>query len=426
MVSCKQCSTLNSLDSTFCKRCGAALAIEDIAEASEKLTAMIADGNKLFADGRTEEAMMVAETAVANNPSSPAAISLKGMVHERKGQIAEALECFERVVELNPDSMLDKIKVNDLRNMLVMTKVEAPRPDRRAPLIAAIAASVLVVAGGAIIAKAASKPPTDNGKLVALNNQVQDPVLRTFGDIQQPQTNTQTNTNTGQTNPQTNTQAPQTNVQQPDNNTGDPGRSDLRLPRYNNTGLPRPNEGIGGVIPPVQVEVPQGLTGTINANTGQVQGPKNTTPPKGNENTVDAPPTDEPPVKQDPPKNDPGIIMIERSKGQDNVGGGNAGSNNANGREALVQAARSQMMSGNYNGAANTYERALRSGAEASTTYQRLGQCYERMGRNSDAIAAYQRAAASLESSINSGRGDKASLQNRLDSCRQAIKVLGG
>src|SRR5689334_20050982 len=122
MVSCQQCKTPNSLDSAFCKKCGATLSQEDISIAADKLVAMIADGNKLFAEGRTDDAMMVAETAVASNPSSAAALSLKGMCYERKGQLAEALECFERVVELNPDSTLDKLKVNDLKNMMVVEK----------------------------------------------------------------------------------------------------------------------------------------------------------------------------------------------------------------------------------------------------------------------------------------------------------------
>ena len=35
------------------------------------------------------------------------------MVHERRAQYAEALDSFETVVALNPDSTLDKIKLKD-------------------------------------------------------------------------------------------------------------------------------------------------------------------------------------------------------------------------------------------------------------------------------------------------------------------------
>ena len=62
MVSCKQCNTHNSLDSAFCKKCRATIDPAELALATDRLTAMIADGNRLFADGRTEDALMVAGT----------------------------------------------------------------------------------------------------------------------------------------------------------------------------------------------------------------------------------------------------------------------------------------------------------------------------------------------------------------------------
>jgi len=439
MVSCKQCNTLNSLDSTFCKRCGTTLELTDIAEAAEKLTAMIADGNKLFADGRTEEAMMVAETAVANNPSSAAAISLKGMCHERKGQIAEALECFEKVVELNPDSTLDKIKVNDLRNTLVAHKIEAPKPDRKVAMVAAVAAMVLVVAGGAIVAKAATKPnSTDNSKLVAANNQA-DPGTHTFGDVMGNQQQVQPGAgqgqpNSGQVQPANgnNGNGGNNGNQNDRNDTGDtgndPGRShsNITLPHIPaGNRLPGTDETSNAGFGPITFTKDQvdGMTGGGHATTNTQQGKQPVDPDPGTLNQGDK-------QKVEPPKDDnpPGIVEINVSKpqGNPNRGGSDQGAPTANGREALVQAARSQMMAGNYQAAANTYERALRAGAETSSTYQRLGQCYERIGRTSDAITAYQRAASALEAAINAGGGDKAALQNRLDSCRQAIKVLGG
>jgi tetratricopeptide (TPR) repeat protein len=431
MVSCKQCNTLNSIDSTFCKKCGTTLSPDDIAEASDKLTAMIADGNKLFADGRTDEAMMVAETAVANNPTSAAAISLKGMCHERKGQVAEALECFERVIQLNPDSMLDKLKVNDLRNMMVAQKLEAPKSDRRMPIVAAFAATVLVIAGGALIAKAANKPTTQNPNLVASNTQQPDNTMR-FGDVMGA-------ANTGQQQQQTQTQQTNPNANYNQQQMQDDGlgprvdtRPQMNLPNYGDRRLPRPEEGANGFpnteIRPVNPGPPP--SGAIGQGNGGGILPKPNTN-NGGGGSVDPDPG-EMQTKQDPPKTDPqespGIIEINFSKGGGNNGSQRNGNNAAtpNGRESLIQAARSQYLSGNYQGAANSYERALRAGADQASTNQRLGQCYERMGKNNDAIAAYQRAANAIETAMSSGNGDKASLQRTLDSCRQAIKVLGG
>src|SRR5579862_8728226 len=155
MVSCKSCMAQNSLDSVFCKKCGTNLPADDLQQAREKLEATVADGYKIFSAGRTDEAIQIGEMAVFANPLSTAALSLKAMCHERLGQISEALECHERVLEIDPDSMLDKIKANDLRNLLVARTSIAPTQSR-APLAAAVAVFVLVVSIGVVIAKSRS------------------------------------------------------------------------------------------------------------------------------------------------------------------------------------------------------------------------------------------------------------------------------
>lgn len=417
MVSCRQCNSQNSLDSAFCKKCGATLDASDIALASERLAATISDGNRLFADGRTDDALMVAETAISSNPSSAAAVSLKGMCLERKGMLAEALQCFEQVVALQPDSTLDKLKVNDLKNMLVVEKFEVNRvPDRRVAVVGAIAATVLVVACGALFAKvnASSKPTDDSSKLVAMNGATDsvrrfDEVLpkdpQTQAPAVQPNNQSQVDPNVG-LNPGNALDG--NGAQRPDRS-----RENLNIQPYTGRTIPKPNGGEDGSFDPIVInpeQVPKvgntGPTGPATPPKGTDEDPKDLTLPTN-------PPED---IK---PKNDPGIIEIEVSKGSPNRGngGGAEAPINGNGRQALLATARSQMQSGNYSAAANTYERALRAGADSGSTNQRLGQCYTNMGRNSDAIAAYTRAASSFEKSGNS---------QGVDACRQAIKVLGG
>jgi tetratricopeptide (TPR) repeat protein len=417
MVSCKQCNIQNSLDSAFCKKCGATLDPNEIAIASEKLAAMVADGNRLFADGRTDDALMVAETAIASNPSSAPAVSLKGMCLERKGMIAEALECFERVVELEPNSTLDRLKVNDLKNILVVQKFEVkqgPNP-RRLGLVAALAVVVLFASIGALFLKMGQKGDETEGKLVAMNGTD----LKTFGDVMaDTPANQQPPANQGQVQNPANNQSALQNPVDPQVNRPTQ-RENLNLPRYNGGPIPRPDEGgLNGTIGPVRVEIPAGgLPGTMSNNTKQPTQPTQPATPSidpapgilgGQSNT-----------QADPPKNDPGIIEIEVSKNSGkpaNDGGGEVAPT-GNGRQALIATARSQMMAGNYSAAANTYERALRAGADPASTNQRLGQCYAQMGRNGDAVAAYTRAAAAFE---------KAGNTQGAEACRQAVKVLGG
>lgn len=417
MVSCKQCNTLNSLDSAFCKKCGVTLDANEIAIANEKLTAMIADGNKLFAEGRTEDALMVADTAINSNPTSAVAVSLKGMCLERKGQLAEALECFERVVELQPDSTLDKLKVNDLKNLLAVEKFEVARtPDRRMAVMSAVAATVLVVTCGAIFAKANASG--EKPMVVAQN----DPVNRTFGEVmekQEPIADQQKMTNGAQANPEL--QNPLNNPNA--GNTG-PMRTPLNIPDGRSRSLPNIEGGIEGDLQyrPVKPPIPgEGLPdpNSPNGNGGATNNNQVPNPATGDRRGTDPDPgpVPDPPAKQDPPKNDPGIIEIEVSKGSPNRTGNGGGEVGGNGRTALLATARSQMSQGNYSAAATTYERALRSGADQGSTNQRLGQCYAQLGRNGDAVSAYSRAAAAFEKSGNT---------QGADACKQAIKVLGG
>ncbi|MBC8063732.1 MAG: tetratricopeptide repeat protein [Chlorobia bacterium] len=400
------------MDSAFCKKCGATLDANDIALAGDKLAATIADGNRLFADGRTDDALMVAETAISTNPSSAAAISLKGMCLERKGLLAEALECFEQVVALQPDSTLDKLKVNDLKNMLVVEKFEVNRtPDRRVAAVGAIAATVLVVACGALFAKvnASSKPTDDKSKLVAMNGPTEG--VRRFDEVLPKDTQAPTVQPNNQPLVDPNAGANQGSGLDGRTQAGtNRSRENLNIEPYNGRTIPKPNGGDEGSFGPIVInpdDVPKptkpGPTGTkgIDEEPEELKLPTN------------------PPVEDPKPKNDPGIIEIEVSKGSPNRGngGGAEAPISGNGRQALLATARSQMQSGNYSAAANTYERALRAGADSGSTNQRLGQCYTNMGRNGDAIAAYTRAASSFEKSGNS---------QGVDACRQAIKVLGG
>ena len=66
MVACKGCEALNSLDSVFCKRCGLGLPEESIGQAQEKLEELLKEGFAIFNEGRTDEAMMVAEAVLSD------------------------------------------------------------------------------------------------------------------------------------------------------------------------------------------------------------------------------------------------------------------------------------------------------------------------------------------------------------------------
>lgn len=438
MVSCKNCSAQNSLDSTFCKRCGASLPDDEIQLAKEKLESVVADGYKIFSAGRTDEAMQIAETAVSANPTSTAALSLKAMCHERLGQVAEALECHERVLAIDPDSMIDKIKVNDLRNLLVARSSIASVPDRRMAIVGAVAAFVLVASIGVVIAKSGRGEPVASKEPVS--NSITDPSVVRFDSPQFTAPGAATKTDANQESDPSTTANPNQNnntVQTPPAAEANRGQ---QPERQNNPGpvlppatagnqLPNINGSIGGGAPNgvLTVEPSADLRRQMEAARQAAQNNNGNSAPtqKPNEGNDPSPEDVTPPAKQQAP----GIMEITVVSGNGKTSGDNSGgdpSSRANGVEALLRTARNQYQVGEYASAATAYERALRAGADAGSGNQRLAQCYEKLGRNSDAVAAYGRASDAFQAQLDAGKGDKTRLSAAIDSCKQAIKVLGG
>ncbi|HTQ09986.1 MAG TPA: tetratricopeptide repeat protein, partial [Fimbriimonadaceae bacterium] len=404
-----------SLDSAFCRKCGATLSPDDVQQAREKLEAAVQDGFKIFSTGRTAEAMQIAETAVLANPSSTSALSLKAMCHERLGQISEALDCHERVLAIDPDSMIDKIKANDLRNLLVARSSIAAIPDRRLAIVGAAAAFVLILSIGVVVAKGHANTP----ERVAYNQPAAS--LQPKGATFQPVDSTPTQTQTPQ--------APVTNAQKAANDTGtsqapvNRGRDDENPDTLTSGGrLPGPLDG-PVTINPIFPQQP-------NPTNPSPRNVATNTPPNG---TDPSPKPIDPPAQnggdQTPPASDqsPGIMDIQVVSGKPGAKGlGSGAAGHPNGVEALLRTAGAEFQTRDYASAATSYERALRAGANPGTANQRLAECYEQLGRNADAVAAYNRAISALQADLDSGRGDKTRTSSALDVCKQAVKVLGG
>lgn len=414
MVSCKNCNSPNSLDGAFCKKCGATLPDDDIQIAKEKVEAAVAEGYKLLSNGRTDEAMRVSEDALLANPASTRALSLKAMCHERVGQISEALACHERVLELDPDSILDRIKANDLRNLLVARASIAAQPDRRMAIAGAVAAFVLVASICLLFAKNAGEAGAD--QKVAANLPAQS---RAQGFDLSSQAKSGVTPKAPPDSPERKT--PPADANASGNETPDSGNR-VTLPNYT-----RPDAG--PTLPGASggVAVLQGPVGPVRIDPDDVAKIRNSqpqAPPAGNSTRTDPPPTEMPPPTKPESHESPGIMEI-KILGKGDQTGPNPGIGQ-NGAQALMHTARNEYQLGHYQNAATRYEQALRAGADTASGNQRLAQCYEKLGRSGDALAAYQRAIAALQGDLDSGSGDKARISAALDSCKQAVKVLGG
>ena len=409
MMVCKHCSTKNGIESRFCKSCGLELGDEDRDRARAELDKLVADGYSMLGQGRTEEAALVAEKVLEDNPDFAEALSLLGMCHERNLDRLAALECYERVVELRPDSALDRIKVQQMRNALTRDAKETPRPNRAVALAGAAAAVILVASIGGIVATMVARPASAE---VVKNDPVADVAGAPFSNQQgggqrvDPKTNVVPEGEAPITNPVQDPNRGFVNRQGPSN----PGV----LPNVGNTTVG--NTTIGGQDPGVDDGNKPFDPGGIKIEPTVPVGKPDPNEPDGEGIRTGN--------NAEPPKEDPNQgIEINVHKPASNGGGGADANANEGGLTTLMKVAQDKFQLGKYGESAAAYEKALRMGGDPGRINQRLGQCYQHLNRTSDAIAAYSRAESALQSAVNGGR---ASAKAPLESVKQALQTLRG
>lgn len=444
MVSCKHCQTPNSLDSTFCKRCGAAISESELVEARAKMEKLTEEGNALFNQGRTDEALAIAEAAVLSNPSSTSAWSLKTLCHERRGEIAEALECADRLVELNPDSDFDKIRRATLRQKL-QTDLAVPRsPDRRLATVGAVSAVVLVLCIGAIVARINSNSATASRSTASEPTLIGGGVTPGSNVNSTPANPVQTNPNAGvasQPNPNLTQVQPNPQVTQPNAADTQVGRPQPRgnefrqeLPSNSGERLPTPY-GTDTEIVPLQPDVTNlRPSGGNNAKSEPVLPKKNmsgsgldpddpTAIGSGNGGAPIAVPQT---PRSEKPEDNGIFITVHKSGNGGPAAGGAEPASGTNGLEALLRVGNQQYQLGNFGGAVKSYEQALQAGGDSIVLNRRLALAYEKLGRRSDAADSYRKCISAIDAALAAGRGNRDSLTSTKEVCDQALKVLQG
>jgi tetratricopeptide (TPR) repeat protein len=431
MVACPKCTLNNTLDSLFCRKCGATLPVSVIEEEQEKLKEIVIKGMSSFEAGKTEEAMMIADHAVMANPSYADAFALKGMVHERKGEYAEALDSYETVVALNPDSTIDKIKLNQLRNAFAQKKAGAPSPDKKVAALMAIAATLLIGSVGFATVRLMNSsgnktvPVTTTNTTRPIisppNNQLantQTPVLNNTPS--QPVAQNQAQGNSGG-NSVDDVQPIRSNGQASNQSQPERTRNPI-LPNQGQRTRSTPTGGRGGNNEGQEVR-------PLIPNVGEVLPPQNNSQPVpepgGGGNFRKPQPNGDPPTRPvDQNQNEKaretnaGVMEVSISKGN----GKPKGNPEA---DTLQKTGNERMKAGDADGAAKAYEGANRAGSSSGKNHQRQAQALARQGKNSEAQAAYQRAISAYQSDIQSGKGNRDSNEAGLASCRAALKQLG-
>lgn len=164
-MNCNKCGTANDDGSKYCKECGQRLAdpgrtAQISADQHLKIGEFVYHAYKESEAGNLDKAIEACQGALAINDANHATHALLGSIYERKGDLARAIYEYERVVSLNPGSLDDRRKLEQLRaRLLSPTPVAAPsarpsfrlsdvkwlRDPRVLPWIASVATFVIVV-----------------------------------------------------------------------------------------------------------------------------------------------------------------------------------------------------------------------------------------------------------------------------------------
>lgn len=391
-IACRYCNAENPADARFCKLCGQPLAAEATRLAEpEQIEETVQDGYRLLADGRPHEALYVAKAALAQAPDNLSGLALKGMALEALDDLAGAVACFERVVELNPSSTLDRIKLEQLHRRLYETPYQEEGGGANwTAILAGVGATLVVIAVGALLALTQGRPKEP------IASAEPEPNIATFQPMQQqPQQGQQP-------------QAPQG----ANNNQPATSGSSIRPPTFGGGGT-----GVSGFTGPIILSPDQvsglpdvhGQSGGTNTGGGQSGGvasaPSNPPPSNSGDDNVISPPTRDP------------VIQIKPHEG----GGGGTGSGGSEREsENIYRIANEKMKAGDYRGAIADFQKSLSGSTRPALTHQLIARCYRALGDFDNAKRHFEQALRLYEASSAPGA------QAGAEACRRELAALGG
>lgn len=320
----------------------------------------------LFEQGRLEEALLACEGALALDETYAPALSLKGLIHERRGQVAEAMAAYERVQAVNPLSVAERARLDALRRQARAVVRPAPvRPLWAETLPVALAflgVGLVLLIGFALVLRWSAPPAPAPSQ----------PVASTAESIPPP--------------------------------ASPPPSATIPAPPAE-TPTPNPPQA---VVPPVMID-PSRLA----------LAPAQSNPPRGEIPTLPAPePETKPTPKSETPKPSgdrprdsevmPDVKVEETQRGVYEIRVERAPSQSPNRgaprtSDALTQAQNLQR-AGNYREAIQAYLQALPTAPNPAEVHQQTATCYLRLGDKANARAHFQQAIAEYERQIQAGR----------------------
>jgi tetratricopeptide (TPR) repeat protein len=413
---CTQCGAYNGNDSRFCHQCGHRLQAErkippldesvfqmDSPEQQQKIKQLLDEALTHEAEGRLHEAALACEGVLVLDPANTSAHSLLGLIYEKQGDLQKAVAEYEKVVALNPDSVADRAKLEELRRRLRLPTPKALRQES-SPLpliIGSFVAVGLFVLG-----------------LAALNYQPRS--RQPSPPVNAPAQSTPSTSSTPYgwyTTPMPSYVPPSVpSTPEPPPATPPQESAVDRSPEPTRTGrLPLPP------LPPLTVvpAQPSGQTSNDRRPTSNNGGQPATS---GSVIMPDVPL--QPSGTNPPPERQPVMEIIVRP-GAGGGGGVVAPPPPSLEAEDLMRVAQQHQLAGRYREAIPLYQKALQGATDKGFVYQQIGLCYQRLGELDSARNAYQQAIAEYERQIAANQNVERARRG-LEAAKQGLAACGG
>jgi Flp pilus assembly protein TadD len=332
----------------------------------------------LFEQGRLEEALLACEGALALDETYAPALSLKGLIHERRGQVAEAIAAYERVQAVNPLSVAERARLDALRRQARAAVRPAPvRPlwvETLPVALAFLGEGLVLLIGFALILRWSAPPAPAPSQPVASSAETLAPVAPPPSTIPTPPAET----------PPPN---PQQVIVPPV--TVDPSRLALA---------------------PAEPALPRGEIPTLPAPESK-PAPKQETPKTEGDRPRDAEVM--PDVKVEETQRGVYEIRVERAPSQ------SPNRSAPRSADALTQAQNLQR-AGNYREAIQMYLQALPTAPNPAEVHQQIATCYLRLGDKANARTHFLQAIAEYERQIQAGR-DVETARQGIAACQDGL-----
>jgi tetratricopeptide (TPR) repeat protein len=386
---CMRCEHPLQEGAHYCPHCGAPVEQTRVPDwRREQAERLLREAMSLNEQGRTEEALLACEGALALDPEWLPALSLKALLHERRGQIEQAIETYQRVVQLNPLSISERARLEALRRQ-PRAVGQASRGGTRPLWMEALPVILAFIGAGMVL-------------LVGLVA-----ILRLSAPVSAP------------------TASPPAAASA---ETASPSMQPATPPAH------APNQPPQQAVPPVMVDPSRLALAPMPETTAPPRGaiPPLAAPSLEKRDSQTAPNGTSPRAKNEPPRTEQDEVLPDVEVREDTQRGvyrievhrNETPSNQSTGqpREDPLEVARRHQMAGNYREAIAAYEQALPTASSPGTVHQQIAICYLRLGEKVNARTHFQQAIQAYQEQIQRGQQVEAAREG-IRACEQGLKL---